>query len=127
MVTMVVMVVVMEVMGRWKQTAELGPVPNTELENVFMAVAVDDDIDLHPKNKRLPAERLGWAAANLVYGLGERPLGAPTPVEVEVWTHEHNAQSLTCLSSRPRLTVLTCSSDSARMWSCWRQRRTGAV
>ena len=88
-VMMVVMVVVMEVMGRWKQTAELGPVPNTELEQVFMAVAVDDDIDLHPKNKRLPAERLGWAAANLVYGVEERPLGAPTPVEVEVWTHEH--------------------------------------
>ena len=68
MVTMVVMVV----MGRWKQTAELGPVPNTELENVFMAVAVDDDFDLHPKNKRLPATRLGWAAASMVYGL-ERP------------------------------------------------------
>ena len=88
MVTTVVMMV-MEMMGRWKQTAELGPVPNTELEQVFMAVAVDDDIDLHPKNKRLPAERLGWAAANLVYGVEERPLGAPTPVEVEVWTHEH--------------------------------------
>ena len=123
MVTMVVMVMV--VMGRWKQTAELGPVPNTELENVFMAVAVDDDIDLHPKNKRLPAERLGWAAANLVYGLEERPLGAPTPVEVEVRTHEHMCRASP--ASRPRRTVLTCSSDSARMWSCWRQRRTGAV
>ena len=41
-------------------------------EKVFMAVAVDDDIDLHPKNKRLPATRLGWAAASMVYGL-ERP------------------------------------------------------
>ena len=90
---MVMVVMVMEVMGRWKQTAELGPVPNTELENVFMAVAVDDDIDLHPKNKRLPAERLGWAAANLVYGLEERPLGAPTAVEVEVRTHEHTRRA----------------------------------
>ena len=41
-------------------------------EKVFMAVAVDDDFDLHPKNKRLPATRLGWAAASMVYGL-ERP------------------------------------------------------
>ena len=88
-VMVVVVMVVMVVVSRWKQTAELGPVPNTELEQVFMAVAVDDDIDLHPKNKRLPAERLAWAAANLVYGVEERPLGAPTPVEVEGWTHEH--------------------------------------
>ena len=42
-------------------------------EKVFMAVAVDDDFDLHPKNKRLPATRLGWAAASMVYGL-ERPV-----------------------------------------------------
>ncbi len=44
---------------------------------MFMAVAIDDDIDLHPKNKRLPASRLGWAAANLVYGQDDKPLGAP--------------------------------------------------
>lgn len=42
-----------------------------------MAVAIDDDIDLHPKNKRLPASRLGWAAANLVYGQDDKPLEAP--------------------------------------------------
>ena len=40
-------------------------------------MAIDDDIDLHPKNKRLPASRLGWAAANLVYGQDDKPLEAP--------------------------------------------------
>ena len=44
---------------------------------MFMAAAIDDDIDLHPKNKRLPASRLGWAAANLVYGQDDKPLEGP--------------------------------------------------
>ena len=29
---------------RWKQTAEQGYVPNSVLENVFMAAAMDDDM-----------------------------------------------------------------------------------
>ena len=33
---------------RWKQTAEQGYVPNSVLENVFMAAAMDDDMgDYH--------------------------------------------------------------------------------
>ena len=47
-----------------------------------MSVAIDDDIDLHPKNKRLPASRLAWAAANLVYGQKDKPLGAPQWIKV---------------------------------------------
>merc|ERR1711936_354294 len=72
--------------NRWKQTGETGIVPNNfGWENIFMAVAIDDDIDLHPKNKRLPASRLGWAAANLVYGQEDKPLGAP------LWSSIYNA------------------------------------
>jgi len=52
-------------------------------DNVFMAVAIDDDIDLHPKNKRLPASRLGWAAANLVYGQEDKPLQGPQLTEIQ--------------------------------------------
>ena len=37
---------------RWKQTGSYGYVPNELMENVFMGVAMDDDINLHPKNKR---------------------------------------------------------------------------
>ena len=48
-----------------------------------MAVAIDDDIDLHPKNKRLPASRLGWAAANLVYGQEDKPLQGPQLTEIQ--------------------------------------------
>ena len=55
---------------RWKQTANFGYVPNDVMQNVFMAAAMDDDIDLHPKNKRLPSSRLdgngGSAALNMV-------------------------------------------------------------
>ena len=67
---------------RWKQTANYGYTPNEVLENVFMAAAIDDDVDLHPKNKRLPATRLGWAASNLVYGNTEFPLHGPLPLNV---------------------------------------------
>ena len=36
---------------RWKQTAEQGYVPNSVLENVFMAAAMDDDMgDYHAGN-----------------------------------------------------------------------------
>ena len=63
---------------RWKQTGNYGHVPaGGGWDNVFMAAAIDDDIDLHPKNKRLPASRLGWAAANLVYGQDDKPLEGP--------------------------------------------------
>ena len=67
---------------RWHQTADVGVVPNDILQKVFMATAVDSDIDLHPKNKRLPASRLAWAASNLVYGMADRPLNGPKPVSV---------------------------------------------
>ena len=65
---------------RWMQTRV-----GQEVSNVFMAVTVDDDFDLHPKNKRLPATRLGWAAANRVYNL-ERPGAGPEVVSV-VWSN----------------------------------------
>ena len=69
---------------RWKQTGENGHVPaHGGWENVFMAVAIDDDIDLHPKNKRIPASRLGWAAANLVYGQEDKPLQGPQLAEIQ--------------------------------------------
>ena len=67
---------------RWMQTKVA-----KEVENVFMSVAVDDDFDLHPKNKRLPASRLAWAAANQVYGLQERP-GAGPEVTSVVWSND---------------------------------------
>merc|ERR1719384_132134 len=69
---------------RWKQTASVGFVPNQLMENVFMAVAMDDDIDLHPKNKRLPATRLAWAASNLVYNNTDSPLYGPQPTNVSI-------------------------------------------
>jgi len=68
---------------RWKQTGGYGYVPNELMENVFMAVAMDDDIDLHPKNKRLPATRLAWAASNLVYGNSGQPLQGPQVIRVD--------------------------------------------
>ena len=69
---------------RWKQTGNFGYVPNHVMKNVFMAAAMDDDIDLHPKNKRIPSTRLAWAASNLVYGNTENPLYGPQPTNVSV-------------------------------------------
>ena len=60
-----------------------GIVPNELLDNVFMASAIDDDIDLHPRNKRIPSSRLAWAAVNLAYdnfdNQLDRPLFGPQP------------------------------------------------
>ena len=69
---------------RWKQTANFGYVPNDVMKNVFMAAAMDDDIDLHPKNKRIPSTRLAWAASNLVYGKTENPLYGPQPNNISI-------------------------------------------
>ena len=68
---------------RWSQTNVADA-----LNNVFMATSVDDDFNLHPKNKRLPATRLGWAAANMVYDLQDRPLHGPLPSIVSVDNQE---------------------------------------
>ena len=80
---------------RWKQTGEMGYVPNERLEYVFMAAAMDDDIDLHPKNKRLPSSRLALAALNLVYGAkydnegtSRPPLNGPQPIEMSQLSDE---------------------------------------
>lgn len=62
---------------RWKQTGGVGYVPNDNMDNVFMASAVDDDIDLHPQNKQLPATRLAWAAMAQVYPEANEMLGRP--------------------------------------------------
>ena len=67
---------------RWQQTAGYGFAPNDVLENVFMATAIDSDIQLHPTNKRLPATRLSWAALNLVYGNISAPIRGPHPMKV---------------------------------------------
>ena len=73
---------------RWMQTRV-----SENVTNVFMAVTVDDDFDLHPKNKRLPATRLGWAAANKVYSL-ERPGAGPEVISV-VWGNDTGMNSVT--------------------------------
>lgn len=59
---------------RWAQTANVGYVPNTRLENVFMAVAIDlgDPTSpygsVHPRDKQDVGDRLCRAALGVVYG-----------------------------------------------------------
>jgi len=59
---------------RWHQTYAFGYTPNSELDNFFLAVAVDlPDFDspqgaIHPRYKRQIATRLALAAANVAYG-----------------------------------------------------------
>ena len=78
---------------RWMQTRV-----SQDVSNVFMAVTVDDDFDLHPKNKRLPATRLGWAAANKVYSLQARPGAGPEVVSV-VWSNDTMMEDGVMMSS----------------------------
>jgi len=74
---------------RWHQTADQGYVPNKDMENVFMAVSLDtyDDKEgypgnLHPRYKKVVAERLAVAGLNIAYGL-DFPTSGPFPLSIE--------------------------------------------
>ena len=87
------------------------------MEHVFMATAVDDDIDLHPKNKRLPAERLAWAATNLAYGITERPLAGPLPTSISFKDTERSSMVITFSQALDDVTIeddrfMVCCLDS---------------
>jgi len=68
---------------RWHQTADMGIVPNENLENVFMAVAMDTyDANspigtVHPRYKKIVAERLSYAGLNIAYGMKNYPTNGP--------------------------------------------------
>ena len=68
---------------RWHQTANIGKVPSDVLENVFMAVAIDTyDADsptgtVHPRYKKVVAERLSFSGLNIAYGKDEFPTNGP--------------------------------------------------
>ena len=68
---------------RWHQTADLGWVPNSQLENVYMAVAVDTyDVEsgIHPRYKQIVSDRLAAAGLRTAYGLPAFPEQGPTVV-----------------------------------------------
>lgn len=70
---------------RWHQTADHGYVPNNDLKNVFMGVAIDTydkESGIHPRNKQLPSQRLAWAGLNIAYGMTRYPVYGPFP---RVW------------------------------------------
>nr|CAB3266066.1 sialate O-acetylesterase-like [Phallusia mammillata] len=66
---------------RWHQTADIGYVPNSIMQNTFMAVAIDlpdDDSPygmVHPRDKEDVAKRLVLGAFNVSYGLEYNPQG----------------------------------------------------
>jgi sialate O-acetylesterase len=68
---------------RWHQTSDMGVVPNDHLQNVFMAVALDTyDADaptgtVHPRYKKIVAERLSLAGLNVAYGITKYPTNGP--------------------------------------------------
>ena len=62
-------------------------------------IVEDDDIDLHPQNKRLPASRLAWAASNLVYGMTEKPMDGPRPLSVNFKNSERTSVLVTFSSA----------------------------
>jgi sialate O-acetylesterase len=65
---------------RWHQTADLGSVPNKLMERVYMAVAVDtydEESGIHPRYKRIVADRLAVAGLRTAYGLAAYPNHGP--------------------------------------------------
>ena len=76
---------------RWHQTLDYGYLPNPLDGNMFLGLALDTyrtDEDgvgqIHPKNKQLPAKRLGIAGLNVAYGMKQFPTMGPFPVDVTV-------------------------------------------
>ena len=75
------------VMIRWHQTVDHGYSPNSDLENVFMAVAMDTYDQgifpggLHPRYKQIVGERLAISGGNIAYGLST-PTNGPFPSDV---------------------------------------------
>eukprot|EP00095_Tigriopus_kingsejongensis_P007375 maker-scaffold37_size504123-snap-gene-2.16 protein:Tk07375 transcript:maker-scaffold37_size504123-snap-gene-2.16-mRNA-1 annotation:"Zgc:56454" len=70
---------------RWHQTKDVGFVPNSEMPNVFMAVALDtydEPSGIHPRYKQIVGERMSYAAANVVYGMSEFPTNGPWAMSV---------------------------------------------
>ena len=75
------------VLIRWHQTVDHGYTPNTDLENVFMAVAMDTYDQgifpggLHPRYKQIVGERLSISGGNIAYGMST-PTNGPFPNSV---------------------------------------------
>ena len=72
---------------RWHQTVDHGYAPNADLENVFMAVAMDTYDQgifpggLHPRYKTIVGERLSISGGNIAYGMST-PTNGPFPNSV---------------------------------------------
>ena len=74
---------------RWHQTADFGSVPNAQLENVYMAVAVDtydEESGIHPRYKQIVSDRLAAAGLRIAYGLSSYPEQGPTVVAAKATT-----------------------------------------
>ena len=70
---------------RWYQTYNWGFAPNPDLNQVFMAVAIDtnDPVGgIHPRYKQIVGERLAIAGSNVAYGLSNMPTNGPFPTSV---------------------------------------------
>ncbi|ESO84170.1 hypothetical protein LOTGIDRAFT_177595 [Lottia gigantea] len=74
---------------RWSQTASVGYVPNSRLENVFMAVAMDlPDFkspfgSVHPRDKQTVTSRLVLSGLSVAYGYAKNFQG-PFPSNIQV-------------------------------------------
>ena len=77
------------VLIRWHQTADYGYAPNSDLDNVFMAVAMDTYDQgifpggLHPRYKQIVGERLAISGGNVAYNLNT-PTNGPFPNSVSL-------------------------------------------
>jgi len=68
---------------RWHQTADYGVVPNSEQDNVFMAVAIDtydEESGSRPRYKKIIGERLSIPAMNMIYRNKTFPVEGPKPL-----------------------------------------------
>jgi sialate O-acetylesterase len=78
---------------RLHQTTDYGFVPNTRMEKVFMAVAVDtydEENGIHPRYKQIIGERLAYTGLNVAYGLEDFPERGPQVAGVSVSVSRKN-------------------------------------
>ena len=72
---------------RWHQTADRAIVPNSVLQNVFMAIAIDtydEPNGIHPRYKQIVGQRLTIAGMNVAYGNSSFPTNGPHPSDLNL-------------------------------------------
>ncbi|KAL4233250.1 hypothetical protein ACF0H5_007934 [Mactra antiquata] len=116
---------------RWSQSTNIGYVPNVNMPNTFMAVAIDlPDVNspygsVHPRYKQDIAARLALGARNVAYGEHNVVFQGPFPTSYQT-DHAQNLLTITFDNGTSHLQVnsndgfeVCCKGQNCNAWNVW--------